>query len=301
MSDNYREDISHGKRFVFGDHVELINGLHYFKSLSDYYIHYLKHYGVQVEPGSYIDTISDSRTPTGLTDLYSFNLYRDGKKLNITSEGVVFLSGDDNSKEYMMDMVQLYYIKRDSFGNEEEWKIAQHNCDNVYSLGLEYNGKAKKVSISNDEHGNVIIYFNERKSNSIGLYPARYRKGGKKYYIDAYNDKYTTQDFIEAMVGLINREKNSPEMIELFELMIRDPRMEFALNLHLDLAKKINSKANYDESRKIIEQEYQEKLAALDRELLQANLVNQYSDQYNGLVPEKAVKSMVKEKLNRYV
>lgn len=297
MSDNYREDISHGKLFIFGDHIEVFDGIPYFSVLNDYFIHYLKHYGVQVEPGTYIDTVEDYKTPTGLTDLYSFNLYRDGKKLKITDEGTVFLSKDENGTEYMMNMVELYYIVCDSFGNKiEEWKIANHNNDCVFSLSLEYNGKAKEVSLSNDNHGNVIIFFNEKKNNSISLYPARYRKGGKKYYIDANNNRFNAHDYIEAIVRLIDRENNSPEMVKLFELMIRDPRMEFALNLHLGWAKAINSKEKYDELRKKIEQEYQEKLAALDREFLQANLVNQYSNQYNGLVPERVVNNTSKRK-----
>ena len=173
--------------------------------------------------------------------------------------------------------------------------IIQYDFDDVYSLELEYNKKAKEVSISKDKFGNIIIYLNENKDD-IGYYPARYRKGGKKYYIPVNSEHLSAHEYVEALIQLIDRKNNSPKMIEYFELLLRDPRLERKISEYLEGMPKANDNICYQEQKRKIEQEYQKKLATLNSEYEESNSISQLSNQYNGLVPETVIRKKTRHK-----
>lgn len=298
MAKIMKEDPSHRKILVFNDRQVGYDGEINYSEVDEYIKYYLNHYGVEVKAGKYADTVLDYDDDSNkvLTDRYFAEFYRDGNKLRCTNDGVIIMAeGEDKSCEVMFEMTHLYYKKENSFGRViDEWVIAEHGCDGVYSLGLKYNGQEKEISISTDKLGNVIVYLNEDK-HDIYHYPGRYRKGGKKYYIAVDSVHYTAKEYIETLVKLIDREKNSPEMVELFELVMRDPRFERQFTYYLNDMPKAKDTTYYDGLRKQIEDEYQEKLRALDKDVAQSNLISDLSNQYNGLVPGNVITNKMKK------
>jgi hypothetical protein len=287
MTDILREDASHRKQYVFNKREVGFDRRIYYPEVFDYILHYLKYLNVEMIPSSYIDTILEEygSHKGELIDRYLVDFYRKGRKLIMNGPKTIYLHDEGEDKEVVIIMDYFHYDKYDRFHNPvEKVVIAEHTADDVYSLGLEFNGKSKEISITPDKFGNLILFLNENK-NCISYYPGRYRKGGKKFYIPVESEHYTAHEYIEALVKLIDHKNNSPKMIELFELMIRDPRFEKALTYYLNNMPKAKDSSYYEELRNKIEQEYKEKLEALNKSLEQSNLINQLSNEYNGLVP----------------
>ena len=211
--------------------------------------YYLKHFNIEIIR-EYYDTVKEFNWSGELINRYLVRFIRNKKWLKV--KGKVLLLNDEGTEVMYRSYDFLYYEKTDINGNQIEMAvITEYDFDSVYSLELEYNKKAKEVSISKDKFGNIILYLNENKDD-IGYYPARYRKGGKKYYIPVNSEHLSAHEYVEALIQLIDRKNNSPKMIEYFELLLRDPRLERKLSEYLISMPKANDDTYYQNQKRKI-------------------------------------------------
>ena len=150
------------------------------------------------------------------------------------------------------------------------------------------------VSLGTDDFGNIIVYLNENVRD-IGYYPGRYRKGGKKFFISVDTIHHTAREYIDELVRNIDRKKNSPRMVELFELLIRDPRFEKRFNYLLINMPKAKDREYYEKMKEELDREYQKKLDDLQSSLAYSNLISELSEQYQGLVPKAVLDAKAKK------
>ena len=258
------------------DSKETISGEDYYTELKDHIIHYLSAYNVDFKINRYADTTWKYLWQDQIqVDRYVVDFYLDGKKLKVEDRKKIYLSEEDPRAYFIIDDERdrlHFYIIEDYGRTRKEWYV-NWKVGNYFTLECDYFDATKRVTIAHDKYGNIEIYLDENAQN---LCTFSERKTGKKYCINIGGNKPTVDECIERMVSLIDQEKNTPEEARMFELMIRDPRLEKWLESCLRIMPKSidetfnKLKKGIDDEFEKIRQEYEEKSKSLKEEILRS-------------------------------
>ena len=282
------ENPSHRKLYFFDDCTKGNHWWDYYTNIEPFLIYYLNILGVDVVVNRYIDTIVDDSYKTQGSDRYIIYFYRNGKKLHTEHNpyNSIYLTDEKPIEKitYNHEKKRIYYY----IDEKELWEVTFKDVENVFSLGLSYQGMKKQISLTTDEQGNIVIYFDE-KAKELHYISGKSRCTGKKYYIMVGTSHKRPQEYIDSLVSLINRKANNEDTIKMFEILLHDPRLknkiaELLLNIPFDLNK------YYARLRAEIELEYQTKMSALNKEINAFRERQMLLDNYpSGLVPQEAV------------
>lgn len=270
---NHEKGFTENKKIFVLDNKRTYDGEDYYTELSDYLIHYLKAFNIDFVINRYADTAwRNTYNGKERVDRYVVDFYHNGKKLEV-DHNYIYLSKEYPEEVFSIDTerdrLHLYRTEgprewqKDWYVN---WKVG-----NYFTLEADFFGPTKRVTIADDKFGNVEIYLDEHAEN---LCRFSERKTGKKYCIKVGKEKPTVKQCIERMVSLIDWEHDTEEEAKMFELMIRDPRLEKWLASELEqMPKSIeesynNLKKEIDDEYESILKEYRKKLESLRDEIL---------------------------------
>lgn len=268
----HEEKDSNNKKIFVLDNKRTYDDKDYYTELQDYLIHYLHAYNIEFVINRYADTtLRYTYNGEETVDRYVVDLYRNGKKLEVDREHI-YISKDYPRELFYIDdsRARLHLFRtKEPFADLEEWYVNK-KVGNYFTLEGDFFGPTKRVTIADDKYGNVEIYLDEHAENLCRISE---RKTGKKYCIKVGKEKPTAKQCIERMVELIDW-KDDIESAQMFELMIRDPRLEVWLASAIKLMPKSIDEAyniqkkEIDEEYESVLREYREKLESLRDKIL---------------------------------
>lgn len=258
------ENPSHAKQMCFNVADNYGDKIHY-GVVDDYYIYYLNTFGIEVRPQRYIDTVPDYNFETEAIDRYAADFYKDGKKLEVIHEkyhDYRIIIGDHeyiNRSEYNGSVE--YYKGVDWRGfTERVLQVYYVKWENLVDIEMNCKGVGKRLCITNDKAGNIEISLDEN-ADIDSFITIRGRKSGKKFYIKVGNEHYEPKRYVDALVSLIDK-NNDPTVAKMFEIVIRDPRVEERVGELLEKMPKSYDEA-FNKYKADLDKEYQEKVEAL--------------------------------------
>ena len=256
-------------------------------------LYYLNNLNIEVYPRKYIGSFEKTVEGEGqiLINKYLAAFYRDGQLLDYVHR--------DNTRKIVINDPVYEYVKIISLQDEEiieyrkydgklkkncyireveSWEVKTFVGEDTLCLCLD-NGSRRQIFIGCDKYYNIEIFLDY----NAGLMNKR---SGEKYIITK-NNQYTPREIVMGIASKIDEYKiKNPRILELFKLMICDPRVGDMICLLMNKLSKLEDDLYIIEERKRIQATFDGELARLENEKKAIDKINQSSSNYEyGLIP----------------
>ena len=224
--------------------------------IPDCILHYVRGLGIKPVAGTFIG-FDENHNPK-----YLASFYRNGEKLRTicnTSYGpvkytIVIEEDHFNNKYESLELSDDGQVDFKTRNERPEWCTRVLDREYRLHIGLWIRGIIKHIDITSDKFGNIIIMLNDDAED-------RYKDTGNKFVILTGQEKHTPKEYIDKLIDSIEHSKDN----KLFELVLRDPRVEERIQSLLDKMPKSLEEA-YSNLKREIDIDYFNKLDILAKE-----------------------------------